>query len=245
MPARFTLRLTIAIFLVGHFQLLPATFDENGNGLTFALDGTTYQGVASALVDEWQFEGFNAWLEAKVPFHSRLHSILFGTLGRLAGHNILAVEPLNLFFYLGILTCIYFLGREIFNHRAGLLAASIVALWPSFLLHSTQLMRDSMAILCFLALMLVLTLLLTREFNWRKRNFARWRRCDRGGVVLDHARKHVERSTRRHCDRDCDVVSANGSSKEFHEWKRDRVALDADCRTPGPVASSKLDAPRQ
>lgn len=160
--------LTITIFLVGHFQLLPSTFDEHGNGLTFALDGTIYQRVASDLADEWRFAGFNAWLDARVPFHSRLHSILFATGGRIVGHNILAAEPLNLFFYLGILSCIYFLGKEIFDHRAGLLAASIVALWPSFLLHSTQLMRDSMAISCFLALMLVLTLVLTREFNWRR-----------------------------------------------------------------------------
>ena len=160
--------LTITLVLVGHFQLLPATFDGHGNGLTFALDGTTYQRVASELVQEWRFAGFKAWLDVRVPFHSRLHSILFATLGRLVGHNILAVEPLNLFFYLGILSCIYLLGKEIFDHRAGLLAASIVALWPSFLLHSTQLMRDSMAIFCFLALILVLTLLLTREFNWRR-----------------------------------------------------------------------------
>ena len=160
--------LTITIFLVGRFQLLPTIFDESGNGLTFALDGTTYQRVASKLVHEWQLAGFNGWLDARVPFQSRLHSILFATVGRLVGHNILAVEPLNLFFYLGILSCVYFLGKEIFNHQAGLLAATIVALWPSFLLHSTQLMRDSMAIFCFLALMLVLTLLLTREFTWRR-----------------------------------------------------------------------------
>lgn len=160
--------LIVTILLVGRFQLLPTIFDESGNGLTFALDGTTYQRVASELVHEWRFAGFNSWLDATVPFHSRLHSILFATMGRLVGHNILAAEPLNLVFYLGILTCIYFLGKEIFNHQAGLLAASIVALWPSFLLHTTQLMRDSLAILCFLALMLVLTLLFTREFTWRK-----------------------------------------------------------------------------
>jgi 4-amino-4-deoxy-L-arabinose transferase-like glycosyltransferase len=160
--------LTIAIFFIGQFQLMPATFDENGIGLTFALDGTTYQKVAGGLVDVWQSQGLSAWLTAPAPFHSRLHSIFFATVGRIVGHNILAVEPLNLFLYLGILSCIYVLGREIFNAQAGLLAACIVALWPSFLLHSTQLMRDSLAILCFLALMVVLTLLLTREFAWNK-----------------------------------------------------------------------------
>jgi 4-amino-4-deoxy-L-arabinose transferase-like glycosyltransferase len=158
--------LTITIMIAGHFQFLPGTFDEKGNGLTFALDGRTYGSVATGLVEEWQTKGLTAWVDARAPFHSRLLSLVFATLGRIVGHNILAAEPLNLFYYLGILTCSYFLGREIFNHRAGLLAASIVALWPSFLLHSTQLMRDSLAILCFLVLMLFLTLLLTRELTW-------------------------------------------------------------------------------
>src|SRR5215467_5559883 len=159
--------LTAAIFLIGHFQLLPNTFDQNGTGLTFAIDGASYQRVAGNLADEMQTNGVAAWLNTKVPFHSRLYSLSFVTFGRLLGHNILGAEPLNLFFYVAILGCIYFLGREIFDARAGFVAASIVALWPSFLLHSTQLIRDSMSIACFLALVLVLTLLLSRKFAWR------------------------------------------------------------------------------
>ena len=159
--------LTTAIFLIGHFQLLPNTFDQNGTGLTFAIDGASYQRVASRLAGDMQWNGVGWWLNSKAPFHSRLYSLSFATFGRLVGHNILGAEPLNLFFYLAILTCIYFLGREIFDERAGLVAATIVALWPSFLFHSTQLIRDPMAIACFLALMLLLTLLLSRELAWR------------------------------------------------------------------------------
>ena len=159
--------LTTTIFLIGHFQLLPNTFDVNGTGLTFAIDGTSYQRVASELAEVMQTNGAGAWINMKAPFHSRLHSLSFATLGRLLGHNILSAEPLNLVFYLTILSCVYFLGREVFNARAGFIAATIVALWPSFLLHSTQLIRDPMAISCFLALVLVLTLLLSREFAWR------------------------------------------------------------------------------
>lgn len=159
--------LTTAIFLIGHFQLLPNTFDQNGTGLTFAIDGASYQRVASNLADEMQTNGIGAWVNAKAPFHCRFYSLAFVAVGRLLGHNILAAEPLNLFFYLAILVCIYFLGREIFSARAGVLAATIVALWPSFLFHSTQLIRDPLAIACFLAIVLVLTLLLSREFAWR------------------------------------------------------------------------------
>jgi hypothetical protein len=166
--AAFHLALTSTIFLIGHYRVLPNSFDEHGTGLKFAIDGVTYQRVASGLVDEWRVNGFVAWLNAKAPLHSRLYSLAFATFGALVGHNILAAEPLNLFYYLAILACIYFLGRETFNAQTGYLAATVVALWPSFLLHSTQLIRDPISIACLLALVLVLTLSLSRTFTWRE-----------------------------------------------------------------------------
>ena len=166
LAAAIHVALTITIFLVGHFRVLPNTFDENGVGLTFAIDSTTYQRVASDLVDEWRNNGFTAWLNAKAPLHSRLYSVSFAIFGKLLGHNILAAEPLNLFYYLSILTCVYFLGREVFNAQTGLISAIIVALWPTFLFSSTQLMRDPLAIACLLALMLVMVLVLGRVFRW-------------------------------------------------------------------------------
>ena len=158
--------LTLAIFLAGHFQLLPNLFDQYGTGLTFAIDGASYREVASQLATELQTNGFSAWLAIKAPLHCRLYSILFATIGRLFGHNILAAEPLNLIYYLGILCCVYLLGREIFNTRSAMLAATIVAVWPSFLFHSTQFIRDTLAIFCLLSLLFVLTLLLRRELSW-------------------------------------------------------------------------------
>jgi len=156
--------LTTAIFLIGHFRVWPNRFDENGIGITFAIDGKTYHQVAIELVSEWKTNGFTAWLKTKAPLHSRLHSISFMMFGWLFGYNILGAEPLNLFYFLGILSCIYFLGRELFDAQTGVLAAAIVSVWPTFLLHSTQLIRDPLSIACLLALMLVLTMLLGREF---------------------------------------------------------------------------------
>jgi 4-amino-4-deoxy-L-arabinose transferase-like glycosyltransferase len=159
--------LTLAVFLAGHFQLLPGVFDAHGTGLTFAIDAASYRALSSDLANALQTDGPSAWLAIKAPLHCRLYSLFFATLGRVLGHNILAAEPLNLVYYLGILCCVYFLGREIFDARAGAVAAIIVAVWPSFVMHSTQLIRDSVAILCVLALLLVLTLLLRRQFSWR------------------------------------------------------------------------------
>ncbi len=159
--------LTTTIFVIGHFQLLPSAFDPNGIGLTFAIDGATYRRLASEMATHGQTYGISPWLDIKSPLHARLYSIPFAIFGRLVGHNILAAEPLNLFYYLAILTVVYLLGREIFNARAGFLAAAIVGLWPSFLLHSTQLIRDPLAITCLLGLLLILVLLLNRVFAWR------------------------------------------------------------------------------
>jgi len=155
------------IFLIGHFRLLPSHFDESGIGLTFAIDGTSYKRIALDMLDASNNFGMGVWLWAKAPLHSRLYALSFKLFGRLLGINVLGAEPLNLFYYLAILVCVYVLGREVFSARTGLLAAAIVAVWPSFLLHSTQLIRDPLAILCFLALIVVLVLLLSREFAWR------------------------------------------------------------------------------
>ena len=159
--------LTLAIFLVGHFQLLPGVFDSQGTGLTFAIDANSYRSLASRLAFEWETQGFSGWLVFKAPLHSRLYSLMFVSFGRLLGHNILAAEPLNLIYYLGILSCVYLLGRELFNEHAGFVAAIVVAVWPSLLLHTTQIIRDPLSILCLLGLLVSLTLLLTREFWWR------------------------------------------------------------------------------
>ena len=159
--------LTTIIFLIGHFQLMPGVFDQHGIGLTFAIDGTAYRRLASEMATHWQTYGISPWLDIKSPLHARLYSITFATAGRLLGHNILAAEALNLFYYLGTLVIVFRLGREIFNERTGLLAAAIVGLWPSLLFHSTQMIRDPLAILCFLSLLWVLTLLLNRTFSWR------------------------------------------------------------------------------
>ncbi len=168
LAAAIHVALTTAIFLIGHFRLLPNTFNENGIGITFAIDGKTYNQVAIDLVDAWNANGFAAWLQTKAPLHSRLHSLSFMIFGRVLGYNILGAEPLNLFYYLAILSCIYFLGREVFDAQTGLLAAAIVGVWPTFLLHSTQLIRDPLSILCLLGLMLLLTMVLSREFAWRE-----------------------------------------------------------------------------
>ena len=161
--------LTLAIFLAGHFQLLPSLIDVHGTVGTSPSspgDAAVYRNLAGDLARELQTNGLSSWFAAGAPLHCRLYSLLFASAGRLLGQNILAAEPLNLLYYLGILVCVYLLGSEIFDARTGLIAAIITGAWPSFLVLSTQFLRDSLSVLCLVVLLLLLTLLLTRELKW-------------------------------------------------------------------------------
>jgi len=165
--AAFHILITLLVYLIGHFQFLPNAFDENGIGLTFAVDGLLYQRLISALANALRQGDFRAWLGIQAPFHCRLYSFTFVFPGSIVGYNILAAEPLNLVFYLAILILVYLIGRQIFDSSTGLRAAVVVALWPSFLLHSTQLIRDSLAIVAMLGLLLILVQLVGPPVNWR------------------------------------------------------------------------------
>ncbi|HYY58072.1 MAG TPA: hypothetical protein VE842_12125, partial [Pyrinomonadaceae bacterium] len=47
------------------------------------------------------------------------------------------------------------IGEQVFERRTALVAASVVALWPSLLLHTTQLLRDPLFILMMLVMVLI------------------------------------------------------------------------------------------
>ena len=163
----FHLSITLAIFLIGHFRLFPNTFDEHGIGISFAIDGVTYRGMIEDLAETLKHAGFSAWLDIQAPLHCRLYSLVFIFPGGLVGYNILAAETLNLLCYLGVLSFVYLLGKEILGRSSGLVAAAIIGVWPSFLVHSTQLLRDPLSILFMLILLIVLTILLGRQLSWR------------------------------------------------------------------------------
>jgi hypothetical protein len=160
------LAVTIAIFSAGHYKLSPGTFDKDGIGISFAVDGVQHRTDAVALSEYLRSGALVDWLRAPYPLHDKLYSICFAVLGPWLGFNIITIEPLNVLLYLGILFLVYKLGEEVFSARAGRLAAIVVALWPSFLLHTTQLLRDPLFVLGLLAFVVVVVRLLSREYQW-------------------------------------------------------------------------------
>ncbi|HJQ31624.1 MAG TPA: hypothetical protein VJ866_05590 [Pyrinomonadaceae bacterium] len=151
--AALHLALAAAIFAVGRAQVLPSQFDANGTG-SFAHDGQLYLPEVEGLAETLKREGPAAWAGRPSLLHLRLYSLPVALFG--SGCNVLTVEPLNLLYYLVILVLVFRTAEAVLDRRAALVASAVTGLWPSLLLHSTQLLKDPLLIVAMLALVLVL-----------------------------------------------------------------------------------------
>lgn len=162
------LHLSFAVFLTvaGRYELLPGNLNRDGIGISFAADSKDYLKACRILVEELRTGGLSAWMKFEIGLHIKLYSISYAIFAPVFGFTILAAEPLNLLYYLLILTLVYRLGREVFDHAAGIVAAGMAALWPSLLLHTTQLLRDPLFLILFLTIILVSASWLRRTYTW-------------------------------------------------------------------------------
>jgi hypothetical protein len=160
--------IVLSICVAGHLGILPGAFDGGGIA-SFASDSRVYQLQVSALETTLKQDGTMAWLRTPAPPHVKLYSLSSAAFSPFFGQTILSVEPLNLFYYLATLLLIFRLGRETYGEREGLLAATMfAALVPSFLLHTTQLLKDPLFIVLTLLLTLVSVKWLTTEYTFVK-----------------------------------------------------------------------------
>ncbi|HEX8149323.1 MAG TPA: hypothetical protein VF591_19225 [Pyrinomonadaceae bacterium] len=157
--------LAVGLHWAGRAQVAPGLIDRDGIMDTFAHDSYEYQGGAVRLAEVLREDGVAAWAAESQPLHVRLISIQFALLGSLSGYGPLSAEPFNLLCYLAVVGLTLLLGREVGGGRAGLLAAGAVALWPTFLLHTLQLLKDPLFIAGTLALALCVTTWLTRDYG--------------------------------------------------------------------------------
>ncbi|MCM3901985.1 MAG: glycosyltransferase family 39 protein [Pyrinomonadaceae bacterium] len=158
--------IALAIYAAGRLSILPYPFTSSGMG-QFAFDSIRYQQEAKTLVEVLSNDGVAAWLRAPFPLHVHLYSLSFAIFSLLFGYSVLAVEPLNLFYYLASVVLIYRIGKEAFGKETGLIAAIVIALWPSFLLHTTQFLKDPLFIVCMLVLVFVCVTWLTKICSWK------------------------------------------------------------------------------
>ena len=158
---------TFAVFMAGRYQLLPSQISSNGIG-EFASDGQIYQFQMIELSNILKSQGLRNWATWPTQLHVRLYSLPFAVVSGWVSFNILTVEPLNLIYYLAIVVFVFKIGEKIFGYRTGLMAAATVALWPSFVLHTTQLLRDPLLMLAFVVLIYSLIELVQLSFSWRR-----------------------------------------------------------------------------
>lgn len=157
------LAVTLLLLAVGRAATFPNIVDRDAILMPLDSDSRDYRIEAVKLSDTLKGAGFRAWSMSRADAHTRLISLLFA----LFGPGVLIVELFNLAVYLVILSFVFKLGEEICNQRVGLIAACVVAVWPSFLLHTTQLLKDPLYIAATLALTVVVSTWLTRMYHWR------------------------------------------------------------------------------
>jgi hypothetical protein len=157
--------LALGLHWVGRAKLAPNLVNRDGIMGSFALDSYNYQRGAARLAEVLSRDGVAAWAAESAPVHVRLISLQFALLGPLFGYGTLSAEPFNLLCYLAVVGLTLLLGREVGGGRAGLLAAGAVALWPTFLLHTLQLLKDPLFVAGTLALVLCVVTWLTRVYG--------------------------------------------------------------------------------
>ncbi len=159
--------LAVGLFWTGRAQVAPGLIDGDGIMGSFAFDSYEYQSGAGHLLEVFRQDGVQAWATASAPVHVKVLSIEFALFGPLFGDSPLSAEPFNLLCYVAIVGFTLALGREVGGERAGLIAAVVVALWPTLLLHTLQLLKDPLFIAGALTLVLCVTTWVTREYGAR------------------------------------------------------------------------------
>jgi hypothetical protein len=160
------LTLVVGMYSVGRLSTSHAAINEDGILWIVFRDSVNYLTQANSAVNILRGEGIRAWVAAPHDAHVKIYSLSLVVLGPLFGHNILSAEPVNLGGYLAILFLVFKLGKEAFDRSVGLTAAVVVGLWPSFLLHTTQILKEPLFLPAFLLIMLVLVMCLTRALSW-------------------------------------------------------------------------------
>ena len=131
---------------------------------SFAHDCYGYQRQAMQLAKVLESGEVADWVTAAQPMHVKIMAIPFAIFGPLFGYSTLSAEPYNLLFYAAVIALVFMMGREVCSRRVGLLAGAVVAVYPSFLLHTMQLLKDPLVVTASLALVLGVTTWLTRTY---------------------------------------------------------------------------------
>jgi hypothetical protein len=157
--------LALALFVAGRAGVAPGLIDRDGIMGSFAFDSYDYQRGAIETSQLLRNGNLRAWASAAQPLHVKLIAVPFALLHPVFGYSPLSAEPYNVVCYVAIVCLVFALGSELGGRRAGILSAVLVALWPTFLLHTLQLLKDSIFITAALAFLWCAITLLIRTYQ--------------------------------------------------------------------------------
>jgi 4-amino-4-deoxy-L-arabinose transferase-like glycosyltransferase len=150
------LRWVLAFFLLALVLRGAWVAAVNPDPLDGRFDDTVfYDRSAKALADGKGYINFEKKPTARWPIgYSGLVASLYVVFGR----NLLAPKALNVFLGAATVVAVYVLGARLFDRRVGLMAAALLALFPSQIFFSTLVMTEVLfaALLTLVALLVVL-----------------------------------------------------------------------------------------
>jgi len=158
--------ITIGISYIGSRQIFPQLFDQHGLGY-FNVDNLTYLELGKTLSGYWRNGDLNSLMNHPSTMHIKVYALSMALFSPLIGFSVLSAELVNLAYYLVILWFVYSISKGIFGERSGLFAMVAVGLWPSFIIHTTQLLRDPLFIVGMLTIIFIMGKLISAEVNFQ------------------------------------------------------------------------------
>ncbi len=154
---------TIIVYLVGRSAIFPNWILEKG---TMREDALRYFEKCELLSQGLSSNGnYDFLITSSEQIHIRFYALSHFLLSDILGSNILTLELVNLPLFLLILFLIYKIGELLYEPKVGFVAAYIIMLFPSFVLHTTQPLRDTLFAALFLFLLFQFTRLIKKPLT--------------------------------------------------------------------------------
>ena len=140
----FHLAVSLSLSLIARSTFLASL--HNGQGLwNFALDSFSYHAEALRLADLLKNGDYNGWWGSSPWWHVKWIGLSYAVLAP----DPLSYAPINGLTWAVSVVCIFMIVRQLFpgRHKLAIASALMFGLWPSYLLHTTQLLKDPLYIM--------------------------------------------------------------------------------------------------
>ena len=140
----FHLSLSISLSLIARSTFLASL--HNGKGLwNFAPDSFSYHREALRLLDLLKKGNLSGWWENSPFCHVKWIALSYGAITP----DPLSFAPVNAIVWTASVYCVYKIARILLPERQtfSIACALVFGFWPSYLLHTTQLLRDPFYVL--------------------------------------------------------------------------------------------------